>query len=99
MNSYQVKFKCLPDPKNPEGILLTYERVGGLTHQQPPFTVTFHDIAELDSAFIAAGIYLHTYAHIDPEKDARPDPDRNYEVTDDSLRKIGFALPAKKNPD
>ena len=93
MNSFQVKFRCLPDPKNPQGILLRYERVGGLTHEESPLSVTFGSTAELDSAFIAAGIYLHTYSHIDPERDARPDPEQNYEVTVDSLRKIGFDLP------
>jgi hypothetical protein len=93
MNSFQVKFKCLPDSKNPKGILLKYERVGGLTHEESPLFVTFGSIAELDSAFIAAGIYLHAYSHIDSERDARPDPDQNYEVTAESLRKIGFNLP------
>ncbi len=92
MESFQVKFKCRPEPAHPDGIILTYERVGGLTHDPSPLAVTFRDTAELDSAFIAAGIYLHTYSHIDPERDARPDPDQNYEVTVESLRKIGFDL-------
>jgi hypothetical protein len=93
MNSFQVKFRCLPAPGNPEGVILNYERVGGLTHEQSPLAVTFRDTAELDSAFIAAGIYLHAYSHIDPERDARPDPEQNYEVTEDALRKIGFHIP------
>lgn len=93
MDSFQVRFKCLPLPKNPQGILLKYERVGDLTHDENPLSVTFANTAELDSAFIAAGIYLHSYSYIDPERDARPEPDQNYEVTADSLRKIGFDLP------
>ncbi len=97
MNSFQVKFRGTPDPGHPGGIVLNYQRVGGLAHERSPLTVTFRDTAELDSAFIAAGIYLHTYSHMDPERDARPDPDQNYEVTEDALRKIGFDLPRPPN--
>ena len=93
METFQVKFKCLPDQALGEGIILTYERVGDLTHDPSPLSVVFRDRAELESAFIAAGIYLHSYSHIDPERDALPVPDQNYEVTIESLRKIGFDLP------
>ena len=93
MNSFQVKFNCLPDPKNSQGIVLSYERAGALAPDSSPLSVTFRDIAELDAAFLAAGIYLHSYSHVDPATDARPDPKQNYEVTVDSLRKIGFELP------
>ena len=94
MDSFQVKFRCLPDPDNDKGIILKYKQTGGLTQDENPFAVAFRDTAELDSAFIAAGIYLHSYSHVDPERDARPDPEQNYTVTEESLRKIGFQLPA-----
>jgi hypothetical protein len=97
MDTFQVQFKCFPDPKNKEGILLKYVRVGSISHQQSPQAVTFASANELDSAFIAVGIYLHTYSHTDPERDARPDPEQNYEVTEESLRKLGFDIPSPQS--
>jgi hypothetical protein len=93
MESYQVKFTCTPDPKNPEGLLLKYEQQEDITHTPNPFTATFRSAADLDSAFIAAGIYLHSFGQPDPTRNIRPDPDKNYLVTDDTLRTIGFDIP------
>jgi hypothetical protein len=40
---------------------------------------------------MAAGIYLHDASHADPERNClSPDPEKNFEVTVDSLRIIGF---------
>jgi hypothetical protein len=93
MQTYQVRFKTIPDPNNPKGLLLRFETVGGLVQGTNPLTVTFKSKFDLDSAFIAAGIYLRDVAHPDPERDAIPNPKINYEVSNDLLRKIGFDLP------
>lgn len=93
MDSYQVRFTCSPAPDNPEGIVMRYERVGALTQSPIPYSVTYRSIIALDAAFIAAGIYLHKFGEADPERDPRPDPKQNYEVTDDLLRTLGFDLP------
>jgi hypothetical protein len=53
----QVRFKTLPDPKNPDGLLVTFETVGSLVQYINPLTVTFKSKFDLDSAFMAAGIY------------------------------------------
>jgi hypothetical protein len=89
----QVRFKTLPDPKNPEGLLLTFETIGGLVHQINPLTVAFKNKFDLDSAFMAAGIYLRDISHPDPERSALPNPEHNYEVSTDTLRTIGFDIP------
>ena len=89
----QVRFKTLPDPKNSEGFLLTFETIGGMVHDINPLTVAFKNKFDLDSAFMAAGIYLRDIAHPDPERSALPDPERDYEVSIDTLRTIGFDIP------
>ena len=87
----QVRFKTVRDPKNPEVLLVTYEAVGSLVPDVSPLAVTFKSQFELDSAFMAAGIYLHDASHADPERNClSPDPEKNFEVTVDSLRIIGF---------
>lgn len=88
-----VRFKTLPDPKNPEGFLVTYETVGSLVRDINPLTVAFKNKFELDSAFMAAGIYLRDATHPDPERSALPDPEEDYEVNIEALRQIGFDLP------
>jgi hypothetical protein len=88
-----VRFKTLPDPKNPEGFLLTFETVGDLVHDVNPLTVSFKNKFDLDSAFLAAGIYLRDRSHPDPERSALPNPEQDFEVTNDTLRKIGFDVP------
>ena len=90
----QVRFKTLPDPKHPGGFLVTFETVGGLLHNTTsPLTASFPSKFDLDSAFMAAGIYLRDLTHSDPERSALPDPERNYEVSSEALRKIGFDIP------
>jgi hypothetical protein len=37
----QVRFKTIGDPKNPEGLLVTYETVGSLVPDVSPLAVTF----------------------------------------------------------
>ncbi len=93
MQSYQVKFRCEPDPKNAAGIVMRFEKTEDLTHQPNPFTATFRSETELDSALIEAGIYLHSFGHADPERDVRPNPEQSYEVTDEMLRKLKFDIP------
>jgi hypothetical protein len=88
-----VRFKTLPDPKHPEGLLVTFETVGSLVHDVNPLTVAFKNKFALDSAFMAAGIYLRDINHPDPERSAFPDPEQDYEVDNDALRKIGFDIP------
>ncbi|HEX3968519.1 MAG TPA: hypothetical protein VHW70_11175 [Edaphobacter sp.] len=89
----QVRFKTLPDPKNPDGFLVTFETIGGLVHDDTPLTAAFKTRFDLDSAFMAAGIYLRDISHPDPERSGLPDPEKNYEVSSDTLRTIGFAIP------
>ena len=93
MQSYQVKFRCEPDPKNAAGIIMRFEKTEDLTHQPNPFTAIFRSTSELDSALIEAGIYLHSFGHADPERDVRPNPEESYEVTDEILRKLKFDIP------
>jgi hypothetical protein len=93
MDSYQVRFTCSPVPGNPRAIVMHYERVGALTQTPIPYSVTYPDIPDLDAAFISAGIYLHQLEQPDPERNPLPDPEHNYLVTDDTLRKLGFNLP------
>ena len=88
-----VRFKTHPDPKDPEGFLVTYEIVGSLVQDTVPFTVAFKNRFELDSAFMAGGIYLRDATHPDPERSTLPNPERDYEVSIDTLRKIGFNIP------
>jgi hypothetical protein len=93
-----VRFETLPDPKNPEGFLLTFETVGDLVRDVNPFTVTFKTKFDLDSAFLAAGIYLRDLSYSDPERNPLPDPEQDYEVNSDVLRKIGFDIPGDQPP-
>jgi hypothetical protein len=88
-----VRFKTLPDPKNPQGLLLTFEIVDSLAHDENPLTVAFNNKFELDSAFMAAGIFLRDTTQPDPERTAIPDPDQHFEVDINALRKIGFDIP------
>jgi hypothetical protein len=74
--TYQVKFTTSEDPTNPEGIVLGYEDVGGLVQEPNAVAVTFKSKFELDAAFLAAGIYLRDYSHLDPTENALPDPDK-----------------------
>ena len=37
----QVRFKTVPDPKNPEGLLATFETIGSLIEDLNPLAVTF----------------------------------------------------------
>jgi hypothetical protein len=90
--TYQVKFKSSPDPKNQDGIVLGFDNAEGLSPGPSGLTVNFKNKFDLDSAFLAAGIYLRDNSHLDPTENALPHPDRNYEVTDDMLRKIGFDI-------
>jgi hypothetical protein len=64
----QVKFKTVPDPKNPKGLVVTFETVGGLVDNVSPFAVTFKNQFALDSAFLTAGIYLRDLSHPGPER-------------------------------
>jgi hypothetical protein len=42
---------------------------------------------------MAAGIYLRDVSHPGPERSAPPDPEKNFEVSRDTLRTIGFDIP------
>ena len=88
--TYQVKFISSADPNNSEGVVLRYEEVGGLVQRPNSLTVTFNSKFALDAAFLAAGIYLRDYSHLDPTENALPDSEKNYEVTNNALRTIGF---------
>jgi hypothetical protein len=88
-----VRFKTVSDPENPEGLVLSFETVGDLVPSIDPPMVVFKSKFDLDSAFLAAGIYLRDISHPDPERSALPKPEQDYEVTKDILRKIGFDLP------
>jgi hypothetical protein len=89
----QVRFKTVRDPKNPEGLLVTYETVGGLVQDARSLPVSFQSQFELDSAFMAAGIYLRDVSHPGPERSEPPDPEKSFEVSRDNLRKIGVRPP------
>jgi hypothetical protein len=93
-----VRFKTLPDPKSPEGFLLTFETVGDLVRDVNPLTVAFNTKFDLESAFLAAGIYLRDLSYPDPERSPLPDPEQDYEVNSDVLRKIGFDIPSDQPP-
>jgi hypothetical protein len=88
-----VRFITLPDPKNPGGLLVTFETVGSVIRDANPFTVAFKNKFDLDSAFMAAGIYLRNVNDPDPARSPLPDPERDYDVDSDALRKIGFDIP------
>ena len=94
MNSYLVRFKTHPDPKNPGGIILRYLRATDITHEEIPLKVTFPDKVKLQGAFLKAGLYLRAYGHPDQDRDVMPDPNQNYEVNDQMMRDIGFDLHA-----
>jgi hypothetical protein len=89
----QVRFKTIPDPNNPEGLIVTFETVGSLVENVSPFAVTFKNQSALDSAFLAARIYLRDVSHPDPERSQPPNPEKIFEVTADTLRTIGFDIP------
>lgn len=89
----QVKFKTVPDPKTPEGLIVTFETVGSLVQDVKPLSVSFKNQFALDSAFLAAGIYLRDISHTSPERSEPPDPEKNFVVTPDTLRTIGFDIP------
>ena len=93
MNAYQVRFKTHPDPAHPGGIIMQYERVGDITHEASPLRVTYADKVKLQGAFLKAGLYLHKFGQADPEKNALPDPNQDYEVTNEMMREIGFVIP------
>ncbi|MBB5317252.1 hypothetical protein [Tunturibacter empetritectus] len=94
MNSYLVRFKTHPDPQNPGGIILHYLRATDITHEEIPLKVTFADKVKLQGAFLKAGLYLHAFGHPDTGRDIMPDPNQDYEVTDQMMRDIGFDVPA-----
>jgi hypothetical protein len=88
-----ARFKTVSDPANSEGFLVTFETVGGLVPETTTLTVAFKSQFDLDSAFMAAGIYLRDVTHPGPERTLLPDPERDYQVTSDSLRLVGFDIP------
>ena len=94
MNAYQVRFKTHPDPTHPGGIIMQYERVGDITHEASPLGVTYPDKVKLQGAFLKAGLYLHSFGKSDPGGDVMPDPNQDYEVTDQMMRDLGFEIPA-----
>jgi hypothetical protein len=94
MNAYQVRFKTHPDPTHPGGIIMQYERVGDITHEANPMRVTYADKVKLQGAFLKAGLYLHSFGHLDTGRDVMPDPNQDYEVTDEMMRQLGFDIPA-----
>jgi len=93
MNAYQVRFKTHPDPSHPGGIIMQYERVGNITHEEIPLRVAYADKVKLQGAFLKAGLYLHAFGHEDPGRDVMPDPNQDYEVTDEMMRHLGFDIP------
>ena len=72
---------------------MRYKHVGDITHVDSPLKVVFEDEVRLAGAFLKAGIYLHSFGQADPERDVKPDPEQSYEVTNDTLRKLGFDIP------
>jgi hypothetical protein len=94
MNAYQVRFKTHPDPTHPGGIIMQYERIGDITHQASPLRVVYADKVKLQGAFLKAGLYLHAFGHEDPGRDVMPDPNQDYEVTNEMMRHLGFDIPA-----
>jgi hypothetical protein len=92
-NTYQVRFITQPDPGHAGGFIMRYEQVGGITHVDSPLKVVFEDEVKLAGAFLKAGIYLHSLGQADLERDVKPDPEQNYEVTNDTLRNLGFDIP------
>ena len=94
MNTYLVRFKTHPDPEHPGGIIMQYLRVTDITHEEIPLKVVFPDKVKLQGAFLKAGLYLHSFGQPDTDRDVMPDPNQNYEVTDQMMRDIGFDIPA-----
>jgi hypothetical protein len=92
-NTYQVRFITQPDPGHAGGFIMRYEQVGDIAHVDSPLKVVFEDEVKLEGAFLKAGIYLHSFGQADPERDVKTDPEQNYEVTNDTLRKLGFDIP------
>ena len=93
MNAYMVRFKTHPDPSHPGGIIMQYERVGDITHEASPLRVTYADKVKLQGAFLKAGLYLHSFGQADTGRDVMPDPNQDYEVTDQMMRQLGFDIP------
>jgi hypothetical protein len=91
-NTYQVRFITQPDPRHPGGFIMRYEQVGDIAHVDSPLKVVFEDEVKLAVAFLNAGICLHSFGQADPERDVKPDPEQSYEVTNDTLRKLGFDI-------
>ncbi|WP_433967674.1 hypothetical protein [Tunturiibacter gelidiferens] len=94
MNTYQVRFKTHPDPQHPGGYILQFQRVGDITHEESPLKVVFPDKVKLEGAFLKAGLYLHSFGTRDSGRDVMPDPNQDYEVTDQMMRQLGFDTPA-----
>ncbi|MBB5342176.1 hypothetical protein [Tunturibacter empetritectus] len=94
MNTYQVRFKLHQDPEHPGGYLLKYQRVIDITHEENPLKVVFPDAVKLRGAFLKAGLYLHSFGTQDTGRDVMPDPNQDYEVTDQMMRDLGFDIPA-----
>ena len=93
MNTYLVRFKTHPDREHPGGIILQYLRVTDITHEDIPLKVIFPDKVKLQGAFLKAGLYLHSFGHMDTARDVMPDPNQDYEVTDEMMRHLGFDIP------
>jgi hypothetical protein len=90
--SYAGQIQNHPRPEKLR--LVTFETIGSVVENvNNPFAVTFKNQFALDSAFLAAGIYLRDVSHPDPERSAPPNPEKNFEVTADTLRTIGFDIP------
>jgi hypothetical protein len=96
MNTYQVRFKLHPDHEHPGGYILQYQRVIDITHEENPLKVAFPDAVKLRGAFLKAGLYLHAFGTQDTGRDVMPDPNQDYEVTDQMLRDLGFEIPLAK---
>jgi hypothetical protein len=92
-NTYQVRFKLRPDPSHTGGYILQYERVGDITHVDSPLKAVFRSLVQIEGAFLKAGLYLHSYGQADEERDVRPDPEQDYEVTNKMMRDLGFDIP------
>jgi hypothetical protein len=93
-NTYQVRFITQSDPEHSGGLIMRFEQVGNITHVDSPLKVLFEDEVKFAGAFLNAGIYLRSFGQADPERNVRPDFEQNYEVTDDTLRKLGFDIPS-----
>ncbi|WP_158944588.1 hypothetical protein [Granulicella sp. S190] len=89
-----MKFKTQPDPEHPGGYLMRFTRVINITHEEGALQVRFPDKVKLQGAFLKAGLYLHSFGHADTGRDVMPDPNQDYEVTNEMMRDLGFDIPA-----